>query len=747
VVHDVNAKLIMKRLFSNLALAYSAEHIKLRGTGFYIMSIVFGVVCPVIYFIVLSYRNALVGPNIPYNHYFHFINRSLEPYAILILPVLVVILVSRIAQFDHRNGGWQLMETQPLEKTSIYFSKFFIVLTAVVVSIVTFIAFSFLFAWVLTLSKEVPKMANLLFEPSLIFNIITRLLVAVLYLAALQYVISVLIPSFIWSILIGFACLLSFYFLNPFNLAPDWHPIEITMNVSRYPRGSDLGYWFTYKELIGFFFSVILLYVGYQWYSARSFTKAFARSGRVLVISLGVIILFSVLIVYILTPNQMSASSRTVLSGKIEGDATLSTIYLKGPIDTLAVIPIQNNTFHHVISDSLPSGKYQAVFDKAFYHTLYLGQYDSVYAVVKYYNESSDISIYGSRLAEHRALKNEISFGSNVFYWIDNNMFLDDPETVSDQLHEEWEEQISKVRIFKTADNYIPRSDFTQKEKTLVTATFLNFWHKYQTKRASVFDSSKIYEPEKIKLIKAGMRSDDEMLLTDSRYSDYVLNELVSQNMEDIPAEEKQLQAIAKLENNSFKDKLLYYRLDKSVRESSDREEITSLIDLYANEFESDKYKRILLATAHVRVNLMRGQAAPQFFTSTLAGQTVGLKDLSGKMVAIDVWATWCGPCKTESPYFEKLAMKYKNSPIQFVALSIDNKKQNWLIDAQKKSKSVMQLHANDIDDFSGKYDVQSIPRFILIDAAGSILNSAIPYPSNSAFEVILRKELGLGDE
>jgi len=395
----------------------------------------------------------------------------------------------------------------------------------------------------------------------------------------------------------------------------------------------------------------------------------------------------------------------------------------------------------------LPSGKYQAVFDKAFYHTLYLGQYDSVYAVVKYYNESSDISIYGSRLAEHRALKNEISFGSNVFYWIDNNMFLDDPETVSDQLHEEWEEQISKVRIFKTADNYIPRSDFTQKEKTLVTATFLNFWHKYQTKRASVFDSSKIYEPEKIKLIKAGMRSDDEMLLTDSRYSDYVLNELVSQNMEDIPAEEKQLQAIAKLENNSFKDKLLYYRLDKSVRESSDREEITSLIDLYANEFESDKYKRILLATAHVRVNLMRGQAAPQFFTSTLAGQTVGLKDLSGKMVAIDVWATWCGPCKTESPYFEKLAMKYKNSPIQFVALSIDNKKQNWLIDAQKKSKSVMQLHANDIDDFSGKYDVQSIPRFILIDAAGSILNSAIPYPSNSAFEVILRKELGLGDE
>jgi thiol-disulfide isomerase/thioredoxin len=117
---------------------------------------------------------------------------------------------------------------------------------------------------------------------------------------------------------------------------------------------------------------------------------------------------------------------------------------------------------------------------------------------------------------------------------------------------------------------------------------------------------------------------------------------------------------------------------------------------------------------------------------------------LKGKYLVIDVWATWCAPCKEESPYFEKLAIKYKGENIQFAAISTDHQIDKWFMEAKLKSKSVLQLHANDDNKFSNDYDVQSIPRFILIDDEGNVVNAEMPRPSDKTFEQVIRRELGL---
>ena len=64
---------------------------------------------------------------------------------------------------------------------------------------------------------------------------------------------------------------------------------------------------------------------------------------------------------------------------------------------------------------------------------------------------------------------------------------------------------------------------------------------------------------------------------------------------------------------------------------------------------------------------------APEFKLTSLSGQTVNLRDLRGKVVILDFWATWCGPCRLEIPEFEDLQRKYGSQGLQVVGVSMDD--------------------------------------------------------------------------
>src|SRR5690606_13444113 len=109
--------------------------------------------------------------------------------------------------------------------------------------------------------------------PALI-QLAARLFMASLYVAAVQYVIAVLSPGFIWPILLGFGALLGGSLLKSQGINLDWYPYHI---LSRdYSVVSDLGYWFTYTDGICLCAAVILLYIGFQWYRHKTIKRAFA---------------------------------------------------------------------------------------------------------------------------------------------------------------------------------------------------------------------------------------------------------------------------------------------------------------------------------------------------------------------------------------------------------------------------------------------------------------------------------------
>jgi len=123
-------------------------------------------------------------------------------------------------------------------------------------------------------------------------------------------------------------------------------------------------------------------------------------------------------------------------------------------------------------------------------------------------------------------------------------------------------------------------------------------------------------------------------------------------------------------------------------------------------------------------------------------GGTTSLSDLKGKYVYVDVWATWCGPCKREIPSLKEVESKYHGKNIEFVSISIDDERRSgtpekaheaWKTMVADKELSGIQLFSDKAwqSDFVKGYQITGIPRFILIDPNGNVVSADAPRPSN----------------
>jgi thiol-disulfide isomerase/thioredoxin len=142
----------------------------------------------------------------------------------------------------------------------------------------------------------------------------------------------------------------------------------------------------------------------------------------------------------------------------------------------------------------------------------------------------------------------------------------------------------------------------------------------------------------------------------------------------------------------------------------------------------------------------MSGKPSPSFAYENFKGGTTKLDDYKGKYVYIDVWATWCGPCRREIPYLQKLEEAYHGKNIEFVSISVDVKKdyKEWRKMVADKSLGGVQLYADKDwnSDFIKAYGINSIPRFILIDPKGNIVNADAARPSDPELKEQLDKLL-----
>ena len=158
------------------------------------------------------------------------------------------------------------------------------------------------------------------------------------------------------------------------------------------------------------------------------------------------------------------------------------------------------------------------------------------------------------------------------------------------------------------------------------------------------------------------------------------------------------------------------------------------LITFYVSNYPTEHYNFTML---------QKGKPSPKFNYPDINGKNVSLDDLKGKYVYVDVWATWCGPCKKEIPYLKELDSEYEGKDLAIVSLSIDKQenKDKWLKMIQDQELQGIQILAdNDWNsDFVTSYNITGIPRFILIDPEGNIYDANAPRPSDPRLKELLK--------
>lgn len=140
---------------------------------------------------------------------------------------------------------------------------------------------------------------------------------------------------------------------------------------------------------------------------------------------------------------------------------------------------------------------------------------------------------------------------------------------------------------------------------------------------------------------------------------------------------------------------------------------------LDADSFQVERARGNLYELSALQI----GQPAPDFEAKDLQGQTVRLSDLRGKVVLLDFWATWCGPCLPEIPHLKNIYDRHQNDPFALVGISLDTEEDSLRAFVKRHALAWPQLGGSEgwQHQVAQQYNVHFIPSTYLIDAEGSI--------------------------
>ncbi|MBI5373564.1 MAG: TlpA family protein disulfide reductase [Sphingobacteriales bacterium] len=153
-------------------------------------------------------------------------------------------------------------------------------------------------------------------------------------------------------------------------------------------------------------------------------------------------------------------------------------------------------------------------------------------------------------------------------------------------------------------------------------------------------------------------------------------------------------------------------------------------------------FSSLLLLSTIAQAQVMQGYQAPEVALPAFNGDTVKLSSLRGKVVLLDFWASWCGPCRVSNKRLVKLYPKFKEKGFEILGVSLDEDKKDWQT-AIKKDK-INWLQVNDNGGWesltANQWRISAIPTSYLIDKDGTLIAMD---PEGKELEKLLNELLG----
>ncbi len=166
---------------------------------------------------------------------------------------------------------------------------------------------------------------------------------------------------------------------------------------------------------------------------------------------------------------------------------------------------------------------------------------------------------------------------------------------------------------------------------------------------------------------------------------------------------------------------------------------------LASNALES--YKEYIDQLYVVASTLRPGQLAPTFQLENLYGDLVSLEDLRGKVLYLDFWATWCGPCRDEIRHSIRVKSNIENEDLLFVYITLDKDKEQWKRFVTRNNMQDQGLHLIANEEFESAiaeaYNVTGVPTFYIIDKEGKIASNTPKRPSQPGLEQEIQAVIG----
>jgi thiol-disulfide isomerase/thioredoxin len=154
---------------------------------------------------------------------------------------------------------------------------------------------------------------------------------------------------------------------------------------------------------------------------------------------------------------------------------------------------------------------------------------------------------------------------------------------------------------------------------------------------------------------------------------------------------------------------------------------------------QNEHLKRMIAEKQDLLRKIGKDRSAPYFEATDVSGNKFSYKSYEGKYLFIDIWATWCVPCRKEIPYLEQLKQKYAGKSIEFISVSTDKNVNAWRRFVES-ADSKDQFHSvpGKISSINEVYQAVLIPAFVLIGPEGKIVNPASFRPSDPALSFLL---------